>query len=1545
MEEGFPLFDPNDEADRQEQRLREYYEEFSANARKRLLAKTIVRPITVYDVLYPATRNSLLSKNTPFDLDLEENARIIRDKLIAKIITSETDLEEISSNFRKSLLARAKIQDDRVNLMNSGESFRNSMISKNASNNRDISKDSESIRNSNISKNKQNPLSADSLEESGSAYRDNDLAKNAPRDQDLLRDSEVFRKNDIHKNVSNQHDNERDSANFRKNNLAKNSDSNTKNIEDSSVLKRQSELAKNTPSKTDIKDSSESVRDKGLIKNVPKDQDLLRDSETLRNQFRKNGIHKNVPIDSDIERDNIEFRRNNLAKNIVNKIDFEENLEIYRNLNTSRNNGEPKPAIDEISEVNRVNNLSKNTPSSKDIQEDSVFFRKDNLSKNSPIKSDIEKESADYRKDDLSLNRPKLSNLELDSAPFRKSDLSANKPSISNLEVDSTDYRADDLSKNVSKPTDLEFDSIDYRNDDLSLNKKIKTDLEKDSAIFRADDLSFNVPGVSNLEVDSAPFREGDLSFNVPGSSNLEIDSVPFRESDLSFNKPKITNLESDSVDYRSDDLSFNKPSLTNLEIDSVPFRKSDLSFNKPKITNLETDSVPFRTDDLSFNVPSTSNLETDSVPFRTDDLSLNVPGTSNLEIDSVLFRTDDLSANVQNTSDLETDSVPFRDDDLSANSSNNVDLFSYSYDFRDNNLAPNVPSDSDIASDSVDFRDNNIAPNVPTNSDLLEDSKSFRDDALAKNNGFGLLGVNIQGAGTSAFLGISRVFTQGILLRQLLLSKNTPKTLDIEDISGVPREYNLARNTPFKLDMPELEDRSDLSNLGKTGLFFRTENLTHRSINKYSGYISPANRYISNGSDTYGLGVFEYPSYTDIDSELVKANRDGDGELGWKANYSREGSLFPGSPVSRMLQNIADGYSAVLQAGYGTYVPKKGDSNQVRTTTIEFNNAVYTTNRMDPQGGTFDSSNKTFQARIEYLPGSVTGNIRLYNLQRNSFNIFSDKVYTSDSDGRVVETNSSLNGFEGFKFLSRTDMGFSDLIAKTIGSLGVKLTTSTQIGSNTVPESIVNKNDGAYYKGGNSDGDLLRPGAKGAKLGSAESMMAKTIAGNPFQDKDFLEGKRGVKHIINTIKKSSSVLKDNFDPQKNEVYIIGRNSDNTADKKSRQRFTIVNPYQPRKAEQLLFSLKNYSSGDQFYFPPYIQSISNTENVSWNSTNFLGRPEAVYTYNNSSRDASISFFVLTDYAQTVDIGTNWESDAMEKISIDTSKHFTDFDLQKNSEKKAETDKLEKERSEKVKSLAEIDKKINEISQQAVIAKSKQPEINVSSTGTTGATQVQDMSSQVSEIKQQEKQQEQIVTTEKSEISELEAQRKVLLEEIGKIDESLGVFSTILGQESQYSVTNNVTDNIYDFNMGIKEEISGEISSKPSNTAARISIMKEGLMFQPAFFSGDKVDFVRKVEFLSKLTRPSANNRGPATGFSFIKPPVCHIRLGTWWDHDIIVNSVGFDYSDAPWTLDGGQNVQPMWALVTISFNIIGPYGSANSRPPLSTDEGGMYSPY
>jgi hypothetical protein len=136
--------------------------------------------------------------------------------------------------------------------------------------------------------------------------------------------------------------------------------------------------------------------------------------------------------------------------------------------------------------------------------------------------------------------------------------------------------------------------------------------------------------------------------------------------------------------------------------------------------------------------------------------------------------------------------------------------------------------------------------------------------------------------------------------------------------------------------------------------------------------------------------------------------------------------------------------------------------------------------------------------------------------------------------------------------------------------------------------------------------------------------------------------------------------------------------------------------------------------------------------------------------------------------------------------------------------------------------------------------------------------------------------------------------------------------------------------------------NNEQVSTPADTLERLDKMITGTIFQPAFFSGSKDDFVNRMDFLAKLTKPAKASAG--SGYSFTSPPVAHIKLGDWWNHDIVVKTVSVDYNDSPWALDrfGGSGIQPLWAKVTISFDFVGRYGGEGA-PVLSTDKGGVYS--
>lgn len=58
---------------------------------------------------------------------------------------------------------------------------------------------------------------------------------------------------------------------------------------------------------------------------------------------------------------------------------------------------------------------------------------------------------------------------------------------------------------------------------------------------------------------------------------------------------------------------------------------------------------------------------------------------------------------------------------------------------------------------------------------------------------------------------------------------------------------------------------------------------------------------------------------------------------------------------------------------------------------------------------------------------------------------------------------------------------------------------------------------------------------------------------------------------------------------------------------------------------------KGPSGGRIMWFPPYDLKVDESVSVRWNTNEFLGRPEPVYTYNNTQRQGSLSFKMIVDH--------------------------------------------------------------------------------------------------------------------------------------------------------------------------------------------------------------------------------------------------------------------------------------------------------------------------
>ena len=85
--------------------------------------------------------------------------------------------------------------------------------------------------------------------------------------------------------------------------------------------------------------------------------------------------------------------------------------------------------------------------------------------------------------------------------------------------------------------------------------------------------------------------------------------------------------------------------------------------------------------------------------------------------------------------------------------------------------------------------------------------------------------------------------------------------------------------------------------------------------------------------------------------------------------------------------------------------------------------------------------------------------------------------------------------------------------------------------------------------------------------------------------------------------------------------------------------------------------------GKMMWFPPYELSISEDSSASWDSESLIGRPEPIYSYNNTTRGGSLSFKILVDHPSIINLVRGTQDDVLEKYfsgEID----YTSFDPSK-----------------------------------------------------------------------------------------------------------------------------------------------------------------------------------------------------------------------------------------------------------------------------------------
>lgn len=87
--------------------------------------------------------------------------------------------------------------------------------------------------------------------------------------------------------------------------------------------------------------------------------------------------------------------------------------------------------------------------------------------------------------------------------------------------------------------------------------------------------------------------------------------------------------------------------------------------------------------------------------------------------------------------------------------------------------------------------------------------------------------------------------------------------------------------------------------------------------------------------------------------------------------------------------------------------------------------------------------------------------------------------------------------------------------------------------------------------------------------------------------------------------------------------------------------------YDPYSFEQALsWEQRGPLGGRIMWFPPYGIEVNETASARWNSNDFIGRGEPVYTYVNSERTGNLSFIMITDHPSSIDYASWWDDNNM-----------------------------------------------------------------------------------------------------------------------------------------------------------------------------------------------------------------------------------------------------------------------------------------------------------
>ena len=389
------------------------------------------------------------------------------------------------------------------------------------------------------------------------------------------------------------------------------------------------------------------------------------------------------------------------------------------------------------------------------------------------------------------------------------------------------------------------------------------------------------------------------------------------------------------------------------------------------------------------------------------------------------------------------------------------------------------------------------------------------------------------------------------------------------------------------------------------------------------------------------------------------------------------------------------------------------------------------------------------------------------------------------------------------------------------------------------------------------------------------------------------------------------------------------------------------------------------SKGRIMWFPPYDLGFDENMSANWTKTDFIGRGEPVYTYNNSTRSGQLKFKVLVDHPKVINAYRGRRTNEIERFFAGCITPEEFLSLLDNSQGVSKNTK------------SEIEKKLNIQKQQSTSSnysasekyvlkfdKNSDTGVSIDSTAITEFLNVQKNSDKTVKININgfaSKDENDATTLASKRATDIKTQVEAVVNSISNANSTTVVKSSVIdisGDENSRRVDIKISYDAVNDNTAQHQQtnVDGNLVSLPLDSQIvdnlRIdetryfdfigeefpeyfeTISEKIKYFHPGFHSTTPEGLNTRLTFLQQCLRqgPSIYDKSDANGIkpqnlAFGRPPICILRIGDFINTKVAINSLSINYAsgNAPqWDLNPeGIGVQPMMADVTLSLDILG----------------------